>query len=190
MNWIVSLETRDWIAIVGLLIGTISTSIAVANFLSNRRQQAIARQGPAPRIKATINKDRYDDGWRSVQLHIVPAEYEPNFRYQDWRIEHAQLMRPSDAVLARAENDDYASRVFCPDKPLRQLSGRAAGRPQRYALEFFLKFRREELGQKAQFKVTFGHANESERRTVRVWAVLPENAAPTVAEVPEFAGRT
>ncbi len=187
MDWISSLETRDWIAIIGVLIGAVSASIATANFLANRRQQRLTSQRPAPQVKATINRGRYDGGWRSVQLHISPTDDGQKFKYENWCIEHARLLRPANAILARAENDDYASRIFYPDNPVRELIGKAEGRPQRFALEFFIKFVGEDRGQRAEFRVTFSHVNGTCQRTVKVAAVLPTSAEPAFAE-PEPVG--
>ena len=55
--------------------------------------------------------------------------------------------------MARAENDDYANGVFYPENLVRSLQGKAEGRPQRFALEFFIKFPGNDRGRKAQFKV-------------------------------------
>ena len=80
-------------------------------------------------------------------------------------------------MLARAENDDYATGVFYPDKPVRSLNGKAVGRPQRFALEFFIKFTGEDdKGKKAKFKVTFSHIKKRRRHTVTVWTAVPMNA--------------
>jgi hypothetical protein len=111
------------------------------------------------------------------QLHIGAPAKQQNFEVTKWCIERARLLRPWSAVLARAENDDYATAVFYPDNPVRALMGKAEGRPQRFALEFFIKFKGEEdRGKKAEFKVTFSHINKRHRHTVSVWAIVPANA--------------
>ena len=95
-----------------------------------------------PEVKATINRDYYEGGWRSVQLHVAPPPDASNFRAGNWRIAIATLLKPAWPIaLARAQDDDYAQRVFYPDNPVRTLSGKLEGRPQRFALEFFIHFR-------------------------------------------------
>ena len=100
-----------------------------------------------------------------------------NFHYENWCIERAELLRPWRAVLARAENDDYATGVFYPDNPVRELKGRAEGRPQRFALEFFIKFKsKDDKGKSAKFKVTYSHVNKRTRKTVTPWVSVPTDA--------------
>ena len=91
------------------------------------------------------------------------------------------MLHPLSAVLARSENDDYAKGVFYPENPVRALAGKPEGLPQRFALEFFIKFKGGDKGQKAKFKVTFSRANDQMRRTVKVWATVPNNAEPPTA---------
>lgn len=80
-------------------------------------------------------------------------------------------------MLARAVNDDYATGVFYPENPVRSLKGKAEGRPQRFALEFFIKFTgKDDKGKKAKFQVTFSHIKKRRRHTVRVWTPVPTNA--------------
>jgi hypothetical protein len=53
-----------------------------------------------------------------------------NIAVNDWRIVRAALLKPAwPIVLARAENDDYASRVFYANDPVRALIGKPEGRP-------------------------------------------------------------
>ena len=95
------------------------------------------------------------------------------FEYGQWRIDRAVLLAPAKAILARAENDDYATGVFYPENPTRVMEGKAESKPQRFALEFFMKFRGEDRGQKAVFKVTFSRINNTRRSTMKVSPVVP-----------------
>jgi hypothetical protein len=92
------------------------------------------------------------------------------------------LVAPRDAVLARAENDDYATGVFFPDAPLREILGRADGKPQRFALEFFIRFQGDERGRQAKFKVTYGPADETWRSTQTLTATVPLDASGPATE--------
>lgn len=172
-----SLNTSNWIAIVAVIIAAISTSFTTANYLAGRRERKHRTYESTPVVKASINGLLYEDGWRSVQLHLIAADDDKNFKYDNWRIQGAWLLRPWSAKLARAKDDDYASKIFFPEKPVRYLAGKDEGKPQRFALEFFIKFDGEEKGQRAKFKVRFSHMKQNwRRRTVRLWAALPKNA--------------
>jgi hypothetical protein len=162
-----------YMAVVGTLSFTLTVVGVTVGVLSYRRG---GRQEPKARVKATINRKFYGDGWRSVQLHIGPSESNDKLQYQNWRIERAELVSPRDAVLARAENDDCATSIFYPDKPTRRLEGKAEGRPQRFALEFFIRFEGGERGRKAKFKVAFARTDGASRRTVTVAATVPNDA--------------
>jgi hypothetical protein len=125
-----SLNVSNWIAIIAILIAAISLSFNAANYLAGHRERKLRTYESTPLVKATINSKCYKEGWRSVQLHIVPAtDNQQNFSYKNWRIERARLLWPASAVLARAENDDYATGVFYPENPVRALEGKAEGRP-------------------------------------------------------------
>jgi hypothetical protein len=166
------------IAIVAIFVAIVGVSFTAANYLAGRRERKLKTYEATPEVRATINRRGYELGWRSVQLHLAAAPGQHNFRYENWYIESASLVRPWwGAVLARAENDDYATGVFYPDKPVRALAGKAQGRPQRFALEFFIKFKaQDDRGRRAKFKVTFSHANSQRRHTVKVWASVPNDA--------------
>lgn len=173
-----TLETGHWIAIIAIVIGSFFGTFTMLNYLAGRRERKLKTYETTPDIKATINRRRYKDGWRSVQLHVVEPSEGQNFRYENWCIERARLLRPWwGAVLARAENDDYATGVFYPENPVRSLKGKAKDRPQRFALEFFIKFEgKDDKGKKAKFKVTFSHIKKRRRHTLRVWTAVPMNA--------------
>jgi hypothetical protein len=143
----------------------------------NIRAQHLERQR-TPDVRATINKGYYKDGWRSVQLHVVPRDDNwEKFQATNWQIDRARLLSPSNAVLARAKEDDYSSGVFFPEKPVHKIEGRGEGRPQRFALEFFIKFvARDDRGKRAKFVVSFSRINGHSRRNVTLWAVVPANA--------------
>jgi hypothetical protein len=146
-----TLTTSHWIAVVAVAIAVISLYFNAANYLADRRERRSKSADTTPEVKATINSKRYDGRWRSVQLHVIgPAGQQQNFEYGNWVIERASLLRPWNAVLARAENDDYATGVFYPENPVRGLVGKAEGRLQRFALEFFVKYKSEDKGQKSQ----------------------------------------
>jgi hypothetical protein len=185
-----SLNVKDWIAIVAVLIAAVSLSFNAANYLAGHRERKLRTYENTPLIKSTINAKGYKEGWRSVQLHLVPAaDNQQNFSYGNWRIERVRLLWPVSAVLARAENDDYAKGVFYPEDPVRTLEGKVEGRPQRFALEFFIKFRGDEdRGRKAKFRVIFSHVNGQKRHTTRVWATLSINAEPVMLDATPRAG--
>ena len=169
-----SFNTGNWIALFAATIAVISCSFAGANYFAGRRERNRKALEGVPIVKATINATTYPHSWRSVQLHLVPLSEENRvFKYDQWQIERAQLLRPRNAVIARAENDDYATGVFYPENPVRVLSGKAAGRPQRFALESFIKFKNQNERPRAKFKVDFSHVNQRQRYTSRVWAQLP-----------------
>ena len=171
-----SLNTSHWIAIVAIATAIFFGSFTVANYLAGRRERVAKERETTAIVKATINGTYYEHGWRSVQLHIVAASAKPKeFDYYSWRIEHARLLSPRSAVLARADNDDYATGVFYPDLPLRELKGKAKG-PQRFALEFFIRFKDRDLGAVARFKVRFSNVHTGVVRTTKVAATLPDNA--------------
>jgi hypothetical protein len=173
-----SLNTGHWIAIAAIVIGSFFGSFTVANYLAGRRERKLKSYETTPDIKATINRKLYAGGWRSVQLHIIAPAEQQNFQTKNWRIDHARLLRPrTGAVLARAENDDYATGVFYPEIPLRELNGKVEGRPQRFALEFFIRFDEDDdRGTAAKFKVAYSHATKRRRHIVKVWATVPSDA--------------
>lgn len=172
-----SLNTGHWIAIVAILVGSFFGLFTVANYLAGRRERKLKTYETIPEVKATINRTAYKNGWRSVQLHIAESAESQNFKLANWHIERARLLRPWSAMLARAENDDYATGVFYPEKPVRALAGKPEDRPQRFALEFFIKFKgKNDRGKNAKFKVIFSHIKKRRRYTVRRWADVPANA--------------
>jgi hypothetical protein len=169
------LTIANWLSIAGVAVAAVSASIAATNFLASFRERRRNARKSAPRVKVTINGTSYENGWRSVQLHIVAAGDGP-FQYGSWRIERATLLRPRQAILARAADDDYATGVFYPEHPVRVLEGRADGRPQQFALEFFIKFPAEKNVHEAVFKVKFSNKDNGLRRTSVVCASLPPSA--------------
>lgn len=175
-----TLSVENWIAMIAVIIAAISVSFNAANYLAGRRERKLRTYEATPTIKATINAKAYKAGWRSVQLHLVPASNtDKNFSYENWRIERMRLLRPRNAELARAENDDYASGVFYSDTPVRALEGKGEGRPQRFALEFFINFAvDDDRGQKAKFRVIYSHVNGRRRYTAQVWVTVPADAEP------------
>jgi hypothetical protein len=166
------------IAVAAIIVASVGVSFTAANYLAGRRERKLKTYEATPKVKATVNRKSYADGWRSVQLHISGTPGQQNFQYANWYIERARLLRPWwGAVLARAENDDYATGVFYPDNPIRALAGKAEGRPQRFGLEFFIKFKgKDDRGKSAKFGVTFSHANKRRRHTVAIWANVPSDA--------------
>jgi hypothetical protein len=172
-----SLNTGHWIAIVAIIVGSFFGSFTVANYLAARRDRELKIYETTPEVKATINRTRYKGGWRSVQLHITAPSGQQNFTLTNWYIKRARLVRPWRALLARAENDDYAIGVFYPNNPIRVLAGKTEGRLQRFALEFFMKFKdKDDKGKDAKFSVKLCHINERRRHTVRAWATVPADA--------------
>jgi hypothetical protein len=170
------LTIANWIAIIAVVVGALGASFTSLNYFAARRERQRSAQKNRAQIKATINSKYYEDGWRSVQLHVVPLDEEQrDFRYENWRIERAILIRPKNAILACAANDDYASGVFYAAQPIRRLEGKPEGRPQPFALEFFIKFLGSEKGQMAAFKVTFSHSKTGMRSTRVVSASVPAN---------------
>ena len=168
------LTVGNWIAIVAVLIGAVSASFAAANYLAGRRERIGNALKSDARVKLTINATDYENGWRSVQLHVIPTDAEhKDFGYSNWVIERATLVRPKNAVLARAENDDYATGVFYPEQPVRVLAGKAEGKPQRFALEFFVKVAGDEPRQILKVKVVYWSAREAKRQTEVVSATMP-----------------
>jgi hypothetical protein len=168
-----SLTLAHWIGIVGVVVGIVLW--LATQYLTVLRERRKTEEA-TPIVRATINKDSYRDGWRSVQLHVMGASEDQQIRYNDWRIERANLLRPWSAVLARAENDDCATGVFYPETPIRTLAGKVEGKSQRFALEFFIKFKGNDRGEKAQFKVSFARIGRPRRFTTKVWAIVPTNA--------------
>jgi hypothetical protein len=164
-------ETPTWIAL--LLIASGISIFILSRVLPDQPMQSASS---IPGVKATINRDCYLDGWRSVQLHIMPPPgQEQTYSKHGWRIDGAKLVSPSDAVLARAKDDDYASGEFYPEKPTRYLAGKPLGHVQPFALEFFIKFQgTTDKGRKATFQVTLNHAADPKlRRTIRTWTTVP-----------------
>lgn len=172
-----ALTLANWIAIGSVAAGMIGATAGTLNYLAGRRERQRVAQKSGARVQGTINAKYYRDGWRSVQLHMVPVEEgQPNFDYKSWRIERAELLRPRNAVLARAADDDYATGVFYPENPVRLLLGKLEGRPQRFALEFFIKFPEGDTAGKAKFKVTFSQTKTGKLHTATVLASLPSRA--------------
>lgn len=167
-----SLNAGNWIAIVVALLGILLW------YLTPLRDRWHKQAGTVPEVQATINRDAYPGGWRPVQLHFVTPPGAQNVDIHGWCILRASLLRPPwPAVLARAENDDYASRVFYADDPVRTLNGRAEGRPQRFALEFFIHFRQDDdRGRWAKFQVTYTRLSTTRKRSVKVWVQVPMEA--------------
>lgn len=181
-----TLTTGHCIAIVAILVGIFFGSFTVANYIGARRERNAKTHETTPEVKATINKDYYAGGWRSVQLHVAAPPEQKNFKVDNWRITTACLLKPPWPVaLSRAQNDDYAQGVFNPDDPVRALNGKVDGRPQRFALEFFINFRREDdRGRRAKFRVTIVRLNKPRTHTLKVWATVPADAA-TAQRLPE-----
>jgi hypothetical protein len=167
-----------WVSFSALIVACIGVSFTAANYFEGRRERQRNASATNAEVKATINATRYAHGWRSVQLHIGPTQETQSFQYGNWRIQRAELLQPLSAVLARAENDDYATGVFFPENPVRVLEGKPEGMPQRFALEFFIRFKGEDKGQKAKFRVTFSRVNDQMRRTVTVWVMVPNYTEP------------
>jgi hypothetical protein len=172
------INVGHWIAIAALCVAIVGCFATVANYLTQRRDRLRSTSDSTPGVKATINGTRYEDGWRSVQLHILPppGSEQKKFQYQDWCIRGARLLQPRTATLARAQNDDYATGIFFPENPLRELTGKAEGRLQRFALEFFIKFKDERKEDKAEFLVTFAPVGSGRQRRMSVSATVPGNA--------------
>jgi hypothetical protein len=174
-----TLTTQHWLTIVAIAVGTFFGTFTALNYFAARRDRKLRTYETTPHIRATINGTRYEDRWRSVQLHVVAPTESQNFQASNWTIDYARLLRPwPSAVLARAENDDYATGLYDFRNPIRAVKGRPQGRPQRFALEFFINFREpvDDRGKKAKFKVNFSHINQRRRRTVTVWATVPSGA--------------
>ena len=179
--FVISLNTSNWITILFGLVGMVGVSISAANYWHTHRERKHKTYKESPALKAVINSIAYRDGWRSVHLHITPAAGNfHDFPYKDWKIDRMRLLQPRSAVLARAENDDYATGVFYPENLVRALEGKAEGRIGRYGFEFFIKFKEnDDRGSKAKFKVTFSRVDGAKRRTIQIWATLPQNAELT-----------
>ena len=163
----------NWIAIAGIVIAVL---LWLASQSLTARGERLKTFETTPIVRATINRKRYRDGWRSVQLHLAPAPAQQLFKVENWRIESARLVRPSSAMLARAEKDDYASEIFYPESPVRVLQGKAKDLPQQFALEFFIKFTGNDRGQRAKFRVSFAHLSKRRRYSTKAWGVVPPDA--------------
>ena len=160
----------NWIAFVAAMIAAASLGFTVANYLAGRRERQRAARAKYPRVQAIISTTPYEDGWRSVHLHVASAEgNDPRFPYERWHIKQATLLRPKKSFLALAEGGDCATGVFDAGHPVRKIGGRPEGNPQRFALEFFIKLDDHES---ATFKVTFAHERTAGQLTVKVTAYL------------------
>ena len=139
-------------------------------------------------INAHINGTHYKDGWRSVNLQVAEPAEKQAYDARDWCITSARLLRPRrNAVLARAKDDDYSSKVFYPENPVREIGGRVEGKPQRFALEFFIHFTLDDdRGARAKFKVTYSHINKRRSRTGRVCSAVPADAQTADPLTPIF----
>ncbi len=113
-TFISSLTTTNWLSIAAIVVAMFFGTFTALNYLAGRRDRKLKNAETLPEVKATINRKRYRDNWRSVQLHMVAQAGGQDFHYENWVIEGAQLLRPWSAVLARAENDDYAIGAFYP----------------------------------------------------------------------------
>ena len=161
-----------WLPIIGIL----SLLFTALNYFAGRRVRKRATHEATPTVRAIINRKHYEGGWRSVQLHIVEPAEPLNFQCSNWRIDHARLLKPATAELARAKDDNYSSGTFDADKPVRELKGREAG-SQRFALNFFIKFKQpDDRSESAKFKVTFSHIKKRRRHKTRIWATVPKEA--------------
>jgi len=160
----------NWIAFVGPMIGAAGLGFTATNYLAGRRERQRAARAKYPRVQAIISTTPYEDGWRSVHLHIVSAEdNDSRFPYERWHIKQATLLWPRRSFLALAEGGDCAIGVFDAGHPVRKIVGRPEGNPQRFALEFFIKL---DDNQSATFKVIFAHERTAGRLTVKVTAFL------------------
>jgi hypothetical protein len=177
-TFLYALTIQHWLTIAAIVVGIFFGTFGALNYLAGRRERKLRTYESTPEVKAVINRKRYEGGWRSVQLHISPPAEKQNFDYKNWHITRARLLRPvRGVVLARAEGDDYAKGVFYPENPIRALVGKAEGRPQRFALEFFIHFKQEDdKGSAAKFKVAFSHASKRRHYTAKTWAAVPANA--------------
>jgi hypothetical protein len=175
-----SFTRAHWIGIAGIIVGIVLW--LATHYLTVLRERRKTRQA-TPIVRAIVNKDTYRDGWRSVQLHIMGASEKQQLNYSDWCIKRATLLRPWSAVLARADKDDYATGVFDPKSTVRTLDGKADGKPQRFALEFFMKFKGNDRGKRAKFKVAFARIGKPHRLTTKVWATIPDDAGSKTTPV-------
>jgi hypothetical protein len=94
-------NTGHWIAIVGILAG--SWLVRSLERLAGR-QSATQKLMKLPGGQATINKDTYEGGWRSVQLHM-PSLPECDFQLKNWYIVRLSKTSLASRVTC-AENDD------------------------------------------------------------------------------------
>jgi hypothetical protein len=168
-----------WVSIFLILVGFLM--FVLNRVLPDRSMQSTMSSSSIPGVRAIINRDRYPGGWRSVQLHITPPpgqEHTYHFSKHGWRIDSAKLLSPRGAVLARAKDDDYTSRVFYPEGPTRCLDGRPVGHVQPFALEFFIKFDGPvDSGRKAKFQVKLNHTEDPKlRHTIQTWSEVPSDA--------------
>lgn len=172
------LSLQNWLTIAGIAVTVFIGYFSVTDQIAQRRERRQKAYGSRPTVQATINRDAYEGGWRSVQLHIAKQPNGENIEVNDWRIVRAALLKPAwPVVLARAENDDYASRVFYANDPVRALIGKPDGRPQRFALEFFIHFKRDDdRARCAKFQVVFARRDGGKNYTVKVWTAVPEDA--------------
>jgi hypothetical protein len=168
----------NWLTVVSIAIALVFGYFAVSNNRAAIRERKAKARAEVPDAPIVINKTAYPGGWRSVQVHIKASPGAQSFSFGDWRVESVKLIRPLwGATLARAENDDYATGVFFSDEPTKFIAGKAPGRPQRFALEFFIRFRGRDQGRRARFKIIYSRLDGEQRRTVRKWVVVPPDAA-------------
>jgi hypothetical protein len=163
-------ETPWWIGFALIGIGVLVL------VLSLRRPDQASPMQAYPGVRAHINTTDYGDGWRSVQLHIMPPPgQEQNFRFRLWRISHARLIWPCAAILSRAQGDDATGKRI-EGSATRVLEGRPIRHVQPFALEFFIGFTgsSSEVGRKATFRVKIHHIEQKAlKRTLYASAIVP-----------------
>lgn len=171
------LEVGHWIAIAFGCIGAVGVFYSVRNNRAALRERKESAREPGADVSVTINRKTYPGGWRSVQVHTRPELVAGQFDFGNWKILSVALTRPRHGVeLARAKDDDYASGIFFPDDPVKLIEGKSENRPQRFALEFFIRFAGPDKGQRAQFKVAYSRTNGTRRTITKKWATVPDDA--------------
>ena len=176
------LSVEVWIAIAALLVAIIAAYFQAVPVIAARRDHRFRIQRELPGVKATINKTPSVDGWRSIQMHIVPQDNDWK-SIHSWRIRNAVLLSPRRAKIAFARNDDSSLAGPIVGNSERMMSGRQEPNPQLFAMEFFICFPdtpHADRGTRAKFRVTIWRKEPLHDDIAHiVWAEVPGDAEAT-----------
>jgi hypothetical protein len=165
--------------VFALIIAAAGLLLAAVKFYIDWKDRHRRLEQEHPGVRAKINNSLSVDGWRIVQLHLTrPEVHKRHDDYNGWCIASVRLIKPRRARLAFARDDDASMRGPIRLESQRSISGRLPGQPQRFALEFFIKFAGtpHDRAARACFKVEMSRSEPPASMMLYAWAEVPSTA--------------